>query len=62
MKPAAREVAALFLSVVAVLHVLRLIFQVPVTAGTVEIPMWASVFAVIATGALAVWLWKEQRV
>ena len=61
MKPAAR-VAASFLSMVAVLHVMRLIFQVTVMAGTVEIPMWASVFAVIGTGALAVWLWKEQRV
>ncbi len=61
MKPAAR-VAVLFLSVVVVLHVLRLIFQVPVTAGTVAIPMWASVFAVIVPAALAVWLWKEQRV
>ncbi len=61
MKPAAR-VAVLFLSVVVVLHVLRLIFQVPVTAGTVAIPIWASVFAVIVPAALAVWLWKEQRV
>lgn len=60
MKSAAR-VAALFLSAVAVLHVLRFIFQMPVTVGEIEIPMWASVLAVIGTGALAVWLWKEQR-
>jgi len=60
MKPAAL-VAVLFLSVVALLHVLRLIFQVQFTVGSTEIPMWASVFAVIGPGVLAVWLWKEQR-
>ena len=60
MKPAAL-VAVLFLSVVALLHVLRLIFQAQFTVGSTEIPMWASVCAVIGPGALAVWLWKEQR-
>ena len=60
MKPAAL-VAVLFLSVVALLHALRLIFQVQITVGSTEIPMWASVLAVIGPGALAVWLWKEQR-
>ena len=60
MKPAAL-IATLFLSVVAVLHVLRLVFQVQVTAGSVTIPMWASVLAVLGPGALAVWLWREQR-
>ena len=60
MKPAAR-VAALFLSAIAVLHILRVIFQVPVTAGKIEIPMWTSVAAVVAVSALAVWLWKERR-
>ena len=60
MKPAAL-VATIFLSVVAVLHVLRLLFQVQVTAGSIEIPMWASIIAVIGPGLIAVWLWREQR-
>ncbi len=60
MKPAAL-VATVFLSLVAVFHLLRLLFQVPVTAGSIEIPMWASVLAVLGPGALAVWLWREQR-
>jgi len=60
MKSAAL-VAVLFLSVVALLHVLRLIFQLQITVGSTEIPMWASVLAVIGPGALAVWLWKEER-
>ncbi len=60
MKPAAL-VATVFLSLVAVLHVLRLLFQVQVTAGSIEIPMWASVLAVLGPGAVALWLWREQR-
>jgi len=60
MKPAAL-VAVLFLSVVALLHVFRLVFQVQITVGPTEIPMWASVLAVSGPGALTVWLWKEQR-
>ena len=54
-------IATLFLSAVAVLHVLRLVFQVQVTAGSVTVPMWPSVLAVLGPGALAVWLWREQR-
>lgn len=60
MKPAAL-IATVFLCLVAVLHVVRLVFQVPVIAGSTEIPMWASVLAVVGPGALAVWLWREQR-
>ena len=60
MKPAAL-VATLFLSLVAVLHVLRLLFQVQFTLGSTEIPMWVSVLAVLGPGAIAVWLWREQR-
>ena len=60
MKPAAFG-AVLFLSLVALLHALRLIFQTQLTLGSTEIPMWASVCAVIGPGALAVCLWKEQR-
>ena len=60
MKPAV-SVVTLFLSIVAVLHLLRLVFQLPITIGSTEIPMWASVVAVIVTGLLAAWLWRDQR-
>ncbi len=60
MKPAAL-LATVFLSLVAVLHVLRLVFQTQFIVGSTEIPMWASVLAVVVPGALAVWLWREQR-
>lgn len=60
MKPAAL-LATLFLSVVAALHLLRLFLQVQLTVGNTAIPIWASVLAVLGPGALAVWLWREQR-
>jgi hypothetical protein len=60
MKPAALAATG-FLSLVAVFHLLRLLFQVRVTVGSFEIPMWASVLAVLGPGALAVWLWREPR-
>jgi hypothetical protein len=59
MKPAAL-VAVIFLTAVALLHVVRIVLGVPVTAGDLEIPIWASVVAVIGPGALAVWLCREQ--
>ncbi len=60
MKPATL-VAVCFLSLVALGHLLRLVFRVTVTVGTFAVPMWASVLAVIGPGALAMWLWKEQQ-
>lgn len=60
MKPAA-TVATLFLALIAVAHLLRVVFQVPITAGPWVIPMWASVLACLGPGALALWLWREQR-
>lgn len=59
MKPAVL-VTTLFLVAVAALHVWRLVFQIPVAAGEVEVPMWVSVAAVIATNTLAFWLWREN--
>ena len=60
MKPAAL-IATVLLSLFAILHVFRLMFQLGVTFGTAVIPMWASVPAALLSGAVAAWLWKEQR-
>ena len=60
MKPAT-TVATLFFSIIALLHLLRVVFQVPVTVGSFEIPIWASMIGFVGAGLLAVWLWKEQK-
>jgi len=44
--------AALFL-IIAVLHLLRMIFGWPAQIGGLGIPLWASWIALIITGALA---------
>jgi len=59
MKPAV-TVAVVFLVVVALVHLLRLIFGVAVTVNDMTVPMWASVVAVVGPGALAGWVWREQ--
>ena len=60
MKPSAM-VTLIFLSLVAALHLFRLLYQVPITVDTVVVPVWASGAAFLAVGALAVWLWREQK-
>ena len=59
MKPAV-TITVVFLVLVASLHLLRLIFGVAITVNDMAIPMWASVLAVIGSGALAGWVWREQ--
>jgi hypothetical protein len=60
MKPA-KTVTVIFLFLISIAHLLRLIFQVKVTAGSVEMPVWASFPAFIFTAGLAIWLLLENK-
>ena len=60
MKPASL-IAVFVFSLVAVAHLLRLIFRVEVLVGAATIPMWVSVVGLIVPGALAVALWREAQ-
>jgi len=60
MKPATL-IAALLFALVAVAHLVRLIFQIEVLVGSATIPMWVSVVGIIVPGALAVALWREAQ-
>ena len=53
--------AILFLSLIALLQLLRLLLQVPITAGGVTIPVWVSLFGVLVPGTIAYLLWRENR-
>jgi lipopolysaccharide export LptBFGC system permease protein LptF len=46
---------------IALLQLLRIVFEVRVTAGGVEIPIWASLFPALFFAALGAWLWAERR-
>jgi hypothetical protein len=60
MKPATRLVLVL-LVLIAALHVVRLILQLPVTVGGTSIPVWFSGFGMVVFAALAIALWREHR-
>ncbi|MGD2129012.1 MAG: hypothetical protein PVJ33_07025 [Lysobacterales bacterium] len=53
--------AAVLLSIVAVAHLLRLLFAVDIVVGGYVIPQWVSVGGVVLPGLIAMMLWKESR-
>ena len=53
--------AILFLSLIAILQLLRLILQVPIIAGGVTIPVWLSFFGFLLPATIAFLLWRENR-
>jgi hypothetical protein len=60
MKPATR-IAMVLLALVAVGHLLRVVFRVNVTIGGTVVPMWVSVLGTIVSAGLAVGLWRESQ-
>ena len=61
MKKQASLVAAILFWLIALAQLLRVLFQVEVTAGGVNIPLWVSILAVVVFGTLGIWLWREHR-
>ena len=53
--------AILLLTLVAIAHLLRLLFGLDVTAGGWSVPQWVSVGGVIVPAAIAYLLWRESR-
>ena len=60
MKPGS-SLAILLLSLLAVAHLLRLLFHVELAVGGVVIPMWASAIGVLVPTFVAGLLWRESR-
>lgn len=60
MKPVSAIVAVLLL-LVAVIHLIRIIFGVELVIGGTIIPMWTSLLGCIIPAVLAVLLWREGR-
>ena len=54
-------VAMIFLVVVAIAHILRVVWQVEVIVGSYNVPKWVSYAAVILTLVLAGAMWNEGR-
>lgn len=60
MKPGTL-LAFAFVVFVALAHVVRLAFRIPVVIGGIAVPMWPSVLAVPLFGGLALLIWRETR-
>jgi len=60
MKPASL-VTTIFLALIALVHLLRILFQVELIAGHMIVPMWMSAMASLFTVGMAFFLWKENR-
>ena len=57
MKPTL--LAAIILGIIALVHLLRLIFGWAFIVGTLTVPMWPSVIVVLVFGGLSLVLCKE---
>jgi hypothetical protein len=58
MKPFTAMAIFIF-GLIALLHILRLLYGWEVTIDGVVIPMWTSVLGLIIAGGLAIMLWRE---
>lgn len=54
-------IAAILLALVAVAHLLRMLFNMEATLGGVAVPMWVSVIATVVAGGVAMLLWRDRR-
>lgn len=60
MKPAS-FVVAILLDIIAVVHLLRLVFRTEVIIGGWVLPMWVSVAGCVAAAVLSVLVFREAR-
>ena len=61
MKKPFTSLAAIIFAVVALVHLLRLIYGWVVSIVGAEVPLWTSVLGVLIAGVLAAGLWWESR-
>jgi hypothetical protein len=61
MKKPFTLLAVLIFAIVAIVHLLRLIYGWEVTLNGVAVPLWASVLGIVIAAGLAVMLWRESR-
>jgi hypothetical protein len=60
MKPFT-TLAVLFLFLIALAHLFRVVFQLPLVIGNWDVPMWMSGAATLFTATLAFLLWSERK-
>jgi hypothetical protein len=61
MKRPFTSLAAIIFAVVALVHLMRLIYGWAVTIVGADVPMWTSVLGLVIASGLAAGLWWESR-
>jgi len=61
MKRPFTSLAAIIFAVIALVHLLRLIYGWAVTIVGADVPTWTSVLGLVIAGVLAAGLWWESR-
>ncbi len=54
-------IAALIFALMAIGHVLRLVFAIDVVIGSMSVPLGVSIPVVVLAGGLAVLVWRESQ-
>lgn len=52
------RVASIVFAIFGLGHILRLVNQARVTVGTYDVPMAASIIALLIAAALCIWFWR----
>ena len=60
MKPFTK-IASILLAIVGLLHLARVILNMQVILGNLEIPMWVSIVGFIVPSLLSIGLWRELK-
>lgn len=53
--------AIILLTLVAIAHLLRIVFNVPATVGEMDVPQWVSLIGILVPGLIAALLWRESK-
>jgi len=55
-----QKVSGSVFALVAIVHAVRAMQQIPVTVGTAEFPVWLSWAAVVVAGSLSAWAFRAR--
>ena len=55
------RLAIIIFSLVAIAHLFRLVFGIPIAVGEWNVPQWVSILGVLVPGLVAWLLWQESK-
>lgn len=55
------KIASVIFGIIALLHLLRLIYTIEIVVGNYQLPIWISAVGLVVTIILSIGLWKESK-